>query len=180
MLLLESPPITLPGDFQGSLRLSFDHWVSLEEGFDGAQLMISVNGSPYFLVASESNADFISNPYNFVLAPIPSKTIRDLVNPPGAEWAVDCQITHGAPRLLTSRAIAQPGDTIRLRWDMSTDYCFGTDAGWYVDNVKVYTCPVRTVTGTVSGNGAPLARHQRDGLSIVQRFLYTGSRRTAP
>src|SRR5215203_3339316 len=62
VLLLESPAITLPGDFQGRLRVSFDHWVSLEEGFDGAQLMISVNGGPYFLVGSESNADFISNP----------------------------------------------------------------------------------------------------------------------
>src|SRR5215204_4051377 len=70
VLLLASPPITLPGDFQGRLRLSFDHWVSLEEGFDGAQLMLSVNGAPYVLVASESNADFISNPYNFVLFPI--------------------------------------------------------------------------------------------------------------
>src|ERR1700752_3221871 len=47
-LLLESPLINLPGAFQGRLRVSFDHWVSLEEGFDGAQLMISVNGGPYF------------------------------------------------------------------------------------------------------------------------------------
>src|SRR5688500_11824375 len=63
VLLLESPPLTLPGNLHQGLRLAFDHWVSLEEGFDGGQLMISVNGSPYFLVAAE----FLSNPYNFEL-----------------------------------------------------------------------------------------------------------------
>lgn len=155
VLLLESPLISLPGEFQGRLRVSFDHWVSLEEGFDGAQLMISVNGGPYSLVGSESNADFISNPYNFVLFAFGQ-------NNPRAGQPAWSGVGAGLPdnswgtTIVDLSRYAQPGDTIRLRWDMSTDYCFGTDGGWYVDNVKVYTCPVRTVSGTVTGNGQPL------------------------
>jgi len=35
-----------------------------------------------------------------------------------------------------------PGDTIRLRYDMSMDGCTGND-GWYVDDVKVRACNVK-------------------------------------
>ena len=155
VLLLESPAITLAGDLQGKLLLSFDHWVSLEEGYDGAQLMISVNGGPYFLVAAGSNADFISNPYNFVLFPFEE-------NNPRAGQPAWSGVGGGLPdnswgtTIVDLSRYAQPGDTIQLRWDMSTDYCFGTDYGWYVDNVNVFTCPLRSVTGTVTGNGEPL------------------------
>ena len=155
VLLLESPLITLPGDFRGSLRVSFDHWVSLEEGFDGAQLMISVNGSPYFLAGSESNADFISNPYNFVLFAFEENNPR-FGQPAWSGVGGGLPDNSWGTTIVDLSRYAQPGDKIRLRWDMSTDYCFGTDAGWYVDNVKVYTCPVRTVSGTVTGNGQPL------------------------
>ena len=155
VLLLESPAITWPVDFQGRLRVSFDHWVSLEEGFDGAQLMISVNGGPYFLVGSESNADFISNPYNFVLFAFDENNPR-FGQPAWSGVGGGLPDNSWGTTIVDLSRYAQPGDTIRLRWDMSTDYCFGTNAGWYVDNVKVYTCPVRTVTGTVTGNGEPV------------------------
>ena len=38
---------------------------------------------------------------------------------------------------------AHGGDSIRLRFDLSSDYCFGTGFGWYLDNVKVYACDRR-------------------------------------
>ena len=155
VLLLESPPITLAGDFQGRLRVSFDHWVSLEEGYDGAQLMISVNGSPFFLVASESNADFISNPYNFVLFSFEDNNPR-FGQPVWSGAGGGLPDDSWGTTIVDLSRYAHPGDTVRLRWDMSTDFCFGTDYGWYVDNVKVYTVPLRTVTGTVTGNGEPL------------------------
>ena len=169
VLLLESPAITWPGDFQGRLRLSFDHWVSLEEGFDGAQLMISVNGSPYFLVAAESNADFISNPYNFVLFSFDENNPR-FGQPAWSGVGGGLPNNSWGTTIVDLSRYAQPGDTIRLRWDMSTDYCFGTNAGWYVDNVNVYTCPLRTVTGTVSGNGAPVG-----GINVTAYHLSSDS-----
>ncbi len=35
--------------------------------------------------------------------------------------------------------LAFPGDTVQLRFDFGTDFCFAT-IGWYVDDVHVYTC----------------------------------------
>ena len=135
VLLLESPPITLPSDFRGGLRLAFDHWFSLEEGFDGGQLMISVNGGPYFLVQSERAEDPIPHPYNFILFPFAQ-------NNPRAGWPAWSGFQSWDSTIVNLESVfdPQPGDTIRLRWDMSTDYCFGTDAGWYLDNVSVNAC----------------------------------------
>jgi hypothetical protein len=142
VLLLESPPIALPNDVQGGPRLSFDHWVSLEFGFDGGQLMISVNGGPYELVAADfivNETDFIFNAYNFILFPYEHNNPRfDQPAWTGVGGGLRNN-TWGTTNVDLSR-YAQPGDTIRLRWDMSTDYCFGTDLGWYVDNVSVHAC----------------------------------------
>lgn len=134
VMLLESPLITLPSGGRG-LSLSFDHWFSLEEGFDGGQLMMSVNGGPYFLVALEREEDPIAYPYNFILFPIGQNNPRAAQPAWSGFQSWDTIIVH-----LESVFDLQPGDTIRLRWDMSTDYCFGTDAGWYVDNVSVNAC----------------------------------------
>ncbi len=130
MLLLESPRITVPGSIEG-LFLSFDHWVSLEGGFDGGQLMISVNGGPYILVTSQSEED--SFLYNYVLFPIEHN------NPRFGQPAWSGELNYWDTTNVDLSRYVQPGDTIRLRWDMSTDYCSGTDSGWYVDNVRVYT-----------------------------------------
>jgi hypothetical protein len=130
VLLLESTPITLPSYLEG-LRVSFNHWVSLEEGFDGGQLMISVNGGPYILVTSESYEDAFR--YNYFLSPVEGNSPRF------GQLAWSGELNYWENTNLDISRYARPGDTIRLRWDMSTDYCFGTDAGWYVDDVKVYT-----------------------------------------
>ena len=130
VLLLESPPITIPAYLEG-LRVSFSHWVSLEAGFDGGQLMISVNGGPYILVTSESEEDNFF--YNYILSPVEGNSPR--FGQPA--WSGEVNYWDGQDVDLAR--YAQPGDTIRLRWDMSTDYCFGTDSGWYLDNVRVYT-----------------------------------------
>ena len=51
-------------------RLTFDHWVATESGFDGGQLQISVSGGPWQLVAREH---FTFNPYNSTLATAASR-----------------------------------------------------------------------------------------------------------
>ena len=40
---------------------------------------------------------------------------------------------------LNLAGLVQPGDQIRVRLELGTDSCFGL-AGWYVDDVRVYTC----------------------------------------
>jgi hypothetical protein len=66
VLHLDSPEITLPPVMVGGPHLSFDHYVATEAGFDGGQLMISVNGRPFQLVDSSA---FIYNGYNMTLLP---------------------------------------------------------------------------------------------------------------
>lgn len=130
VLLLESPPITLPSYLEG-LRLSFDQWLSLEAGFDGGQLMISVNGGPYVLVTAASQDDNFF--YNYILSPVEGNSPRF------GQPAWSGELNYWDSVSVDLSRYAQPGDTIRLRWDMSTDYCSGTDAGWYVDEVRLST-----------------------------------------
>jgi Zn-dependent metalloprotease len=141
VLHLDSPLITLPRVMLGGPHLSFDHWVALERGYDGGQLKISVNGGPYRLVEPPA---FTFNAYNTNLfPPIPGYEL--LFSPSAGEPAfsgTDEASFKGSwgTSIVDLTRYARSGDRIRLRWDLSTDYCFGTNHGWYLDNVRVYAC----------------------------------------
>jgi hypothetical protein len=141
VLHLDSPLITLPRVMLGGPHLSFDHWVALERGYDGGQLKISVNGGPYRFVEPSA---FIYNAYNTKLFP-PIRGYELLFSPGAGEPAfsgTDEASFKGSwgTSIIDLTPYAHSGDRIRLRWDLSTDYCFGTNFGWYVDNVRVYGC----------------------------------------
>jgi hypothetical protein len=141
VLHLESPEITLPRVMIGGPHLSFDHWVATEEGYDGGQLMISVNGGPFRLVAPSA---FIYNAYNTRLFPgVPGYEF--FFNPRAGQPAfsgTDLPSLKGSwgTSIVDLTGYAQPRDRVKLRWDLSTDYCFGTSEGWYVDDVRLYAC----------------------------------------
>lgn len=141
VLHLDSPIIELPRVMSGGPHLSFDHYVLTERGFDGGQLLISVNGGRFKLVGP---INFIYNPYNLQLFTAPPG-FEEVVNPRGGQPAfsgTDDGSVNGSwgKSIVDLSLYAHPGDRIRLRWDLSTDYCFGTDSGWYLDNVRVYAC----------------------------------------
>ena len=52
-------------------------------------------------------------------------------------------IPNGAsdPTILNLGSLADPGDMIRIRFTWSQDGCNGVE-GWYIDNVRVVTCPL--------------------------------------
>jgi Zn-dependent metalloprotease len=137
VLELASPAINIPHGLPSGPHVSFDHWVALEDGFDGAQLMISVNGGPFQLVGPSA---FIYNPYNRSLLTVPFTDNLRMGQP--AFSGVDAGSFTGSwgTSIVDLSAYAHAGDTIRLRFDMSTDSCFGTGLGWYLDNVRVYAC----------------------------------------
>ena len=57
----------------------------------------------------------------------------------------------GAGRSSSLAGLASAGQSIQLRWDMSTDGCGGTTFGWYVDDVTVYAClPTANPTITIN------------------------------
>jgi Zn-dependent metalloprotease len=137
VLELVGPVITIPGGLAAGPHLSFDHWVELEDGYDGAQLMISVNGGPFGLVDPSA---FIYNSYNRNLLNSPFSTNVRMGQPAFSGTDAGSLTGSWGTSIVDLSLYANGGDTIRLRFDMSTDYCFGTGSGWYLDNVRVYSC----------------------------------------
>jgi len=156
---LESPEIRIPATATGAV-LAFDHWVYTEDGWDGGNLKISVNGSEYQIVPS---AAFIHNPYNSSV--IVTMTIEDEeytnTNPLSGEAAYtgedEGHVFGGSwgQSQIDLGFFADPGDSVRLRWDFGIDGCNGRD-GWYIDNVTVIAEGVSpSATRRPSGRRAP-------------------------
>jgi hypothetical protein len=125
----------------GGPHLSFDHYVNIEAGFDGGQLLISVNGRPFQQVDAR---EFIYNPYNMNLFPAVIGFEID-ANPRAGQRAfsgADGGSVKGSwgTSIVDLTRYAHAGDRIRLRWDLSTDYCSASNFEWYLDNVRVYAC----------------------------------------
>ncbi|MBM4266724.1 MAG: M4 family metallopeptidase [Deltaproteobacteria bacterium] len=134
VLYLESPPIAIPAGVTG-LRLAFDHWVAIEDRWDGGNLKISVNGGPFTLVPSWA---FVANPYNDTLRT--SGSDDPLAGEAAFTGADEGSLTGswGQSRV-TLGSFAEEGDEIRLRFEMGLDGCNGL-VGWYVDDVHLYSC----------------------------------------
>lgn len=142
VLHLDSPEINLPRVMIGGPHVSFDHYVGTEAGYDGGQFLISVNGGPFQLVDPK---DFIYNGYNLELLHLPPGFAPSDENPRAGQPAfsgTDYGSFKGSwgKSIIDLTRYAQAGDRIRLRWDLSTDICNGTNLGWYLDNVRVYAC----------------------------------------
>lgn len=142
VLHMDSPTIKIPR-WTRNLRLTFNHYVATESGWDGGNVKISVNGGPWTVIAPE---DFIYNEYNphFVgwnyIIPAEFGNTNPLAGEfawsGGDEGSVDG--TWGRS-IINLENYAERKDKIRLRFDMGTDGCGGT-FGWYVDNVTLYQC----------------------------------------
>jgi len=143
-LTLDSPSILIPA---GTLvpRISVDHWVATEFGYDGGNIKINVNGGGFNLVP-ESAIDF--NPYN--------STLYDgSTNPLAGEDAFtgpdNDQPGSWGQSQISLFGIAEAEDTIQLRFDFGVDGCDGV-IGWYVDDVEVYSCSAEPLPSDC-GNG---------------------------
>jgi cysteine-rich repeat protein len=140
VLTLDSPSIVIPGGAEVP-RISINHWFDTEFGWDGGNLKISVNGGGFNLIpvsAIEYGA------YGDVLFPPVEDGFPYNTNPLADELAFtgtyDGQPTGSwIETHINLLGIANPGDTIKLRFDFGIDQCGGT-VGWYVDEVEFYSC----------------------------------------
>ncbi len=137
-LNLDSPTITIPPG-TAVPRLSIDHWVDIESGWDGGNLKISVNAGPFTLIPA---AAFEIGPYD-----------GPLITPDGGNsnpLAGEVAFTGGpgawGQSHLNLTGIAQAGDDLVLRFDFGQDRCAGA-IGWYVDEVEFYSCSLETLCG---------------------------------
>ncbi len=155
---LESPVLQIPSSADAAI-LVFDHYVATEEGWDGGNLKISVDGGDWQAVPVEA---FVFNPYNSTV--IDTETINDEeivnTNPLAGQPAftgVDEASFRGSwgQSQVDLSLVSEPGDSIRVRWDFGIDGCNGVE-GWFIDNVKL-----------VVGGRAPLAVRRSDGRRIT-------------
>lgn len=147
VIAMTSPLITVPANAVAPVRMAFDHLVSMEIDYDGGNLKASINGGAFALVPASA---FTFNAYNSALA------ATDNDNPLAGEvaWtggdggAVSSQ--WGQSQLDLSKIGVTPGSTVRFRWEVGTDGCNGWD-GWYVDDVRVYSCAPCSTPSQVTG-----------------------------
>jgi Zn-dependent metalloprotease len=140
---IDSPTITIPAGATAA-QLSFEHYVATEAGVDGGQVEISVNGGLFQLVPP---ANYIFNGPNASYNLPPPADNNTNPNPGEAAWT---GANIGTPpslppgswgtTIINLAGLASPGNTVKVRFNWSQDGCNGVD-GWYVDNIRVYSCP---------------------------------------
>jgi Zn-dependent metalloprotease len=137
---MTSPTITA-GAGDTDLQLSFDHFVATEFLVDGGNVLISVNGGAFALIPQSS----------YTFNPPPSR-LRDApptdqnTNPKAGQYAwsgADPEVPAFGTTKVDLSGLVQPGDTFQLRWEFGLDGC-GGNQGWYVDNIRVFNCPILT------------------------------------
>jgi Zn-dependent metalloprotease len=135
-----SPIVQLPGSAAKAPRVTFDHYMATEPGYDGGNVKIKVNGGDWELIPAAAytfnmpKATMTAAPGN--TSPIAGEegfTGTDGGKPTGS-W--------GQSQIDLSMVGVTAGDDIQLRFDFGRDGCGGRD-GWYVDNVTVSTCKVK-------------------------------------
>jgi hypothetical protein len=136
---LDSPAIAIPAD-GGRLELRFEHYVETEAGYDGGNVLISVNGAPFELVPQDHYA-FNRPPSALEAAP----PLGQNTNPKAGEFAwhgVNTGEAKGSwgTTIIDLGGLAGPGDQVRVRFDFGIDGCNGV-TGWYIGDVALHDCP---------------------------------------
>ncbi len=136
LLTVISKQISIPSAAT-DLRLTFDHWLATEPGWDGGNLKISVNGGAWQLVQPH---DYAYNPYNLALFTTAQGNTNPIAGQPAFSGTDGGQVDGTWGRSIVNLApYAPPGSKVKLRFDIGNDGCTGR-FGWYVDNVLVYRC----------------------------------------
>jgi hypothetical protein len=148
VMRLESPAIKIPASATLSPRVTFEHYLATEAGWDGGNVKISINGGAFSVVPASA---FQFNPYNATLNTAAVGNTNPLAGQPGFTGTDGGEVhgSWGLSQINLATAGVKPGDTIKLRFDFGMDGCTGVD-GWYVDNVKVQSCNTKKATGAVA------------------------------
>jgi Zn-dependent metalloprotease len=136
-----SPVMAIPGGAPTDLTLAFDHYISLESGYDGGNVRYKIGAGAWTLVPASA---FIGNGYNQTLS------VSENTNPLAGQHAFSgadegsVSGTWGQSRINLAALGMAPGQSVQFRWDLGSDGCNGWD-GWYLDNVRMYSCAGPTV-----------------------------------
>lgn len=140
IIRLQSPIINLPSGLTGDFELAFNHNVSTEFQWDGANVKYSKNGGAWKIVPASA---FTTNAYNNTI----NSVIMGNDNPLAGEDAFTGFDEGGLTGSWVTSVVnlanmnVLSGDNIQFRFEVGTDGCNGT-VGWYLDEVYVYNCSV--------------------------------------
>ena len=137
---ITSPVIEIPGDDDRFAKLSFDHYVATEVGYDGGNVKISINGGAFAVIPPE--AYVFNGPSTLESAATNTSPLAGQSGFTGTDGG-SATGTWGTSHVDLAAAGTQPGDLVEFRFDIGRDGCGGID-GWYVDNVSVTTCKIAT------------------------------------
>jgi Zn-dependent metalloprotease len=136
---LVSPPVNLSGAPNPTLRFVHDFFT--EGGYDGGTIEINLNGTWTKL----ERGDFTLNPYNGQMsldstAPNWTPTSRNVFTGYRTPGNFP-NLTYSESRVALGGYLSRDTDkVVQFRFRSGTDFCNGTDIGWYLDDVEVYEC----------------------------------------
>jgi bacillolysin len=172
IIRLESPQINIPAGATGPFLMAFNHYVSMEDTWDGGNIKYSKNGGAWTLLPSSA---FTTNAYNKTLDntsnndnPLKGQTAFT-----GAD-ANSVSGTWGQSQVSFAGISLAAGDNIRLRWEVGTDGCNGWD-GWYLDEIRIYTCTAITDGFTIAQTNSPQSVCQPNNAAFTFTTTATGA-----
>ena len=141
---ITSPVVQLPDGLR-SAKLTFEHYVATEIGYDGGNVKMSINGGAFTAIPA---AAYLYNEPTTLTGP--ATNTNPLAGQPGFTGTDGGQTkgSWGESQVDIAAAGAEPGDTVQLRFDIGRDGCGGND-GWYVDNVQIVDCKLISETKAV-------------------------------
>jgi len=136
---LTSGDIDVPAGAEAP-RMSFDHYIVTEIGFDGGNVQLSVDGGEFAPIAGaayvENGPDVLTSEPAGNTSPLAGQDGFTGTNPGHAfgSW--------GTSVVDLDAAGVEPGSTVQVRFAIGRDGCgAGVDgSGWYVDNVELVSC----------------------------------------
>ncbi len=128
--------ISIPRGNAAARKLSFDHYVATEFGFDGGNVKFRTGGQWRVIPA----AAYTFNAPGQISTP-PTATPTRWLARPGFTGTDGGEVTGswGTSQVDLSALTIRAGQDLRLRFDIGRDGCGGID-GWYVDDVTVTVC----------------------------------------
>ena len=137
----------MPDEKLKAPKLSLDHYMATETGYDGGNVKYRVNGGKFEVIPT---AAYINNGPAGHLATEADGNTNPLAGQPGftgtdggsgfGSW--------GQSQVDLSMLGIAGGDEVEFRFDIGRDGCGGND-GWYVDNVAVSVCRIKTTADAV-------------------------------
>ena len=139
---LISKIIVMPDQIRAP-KLSWDHYVATEVGFDGGNVKYRINGGAFKVIPATA---YINNGPSRLATAAEGNT-DPLAGQPGFTGTDGGEVTGSWAQSQVDLSMlgVAGGDELEFRFDIGRDGCGGTD-GWYIDNVAVSICKLKTTT----------------------------------